>query len=75
MRQDVFDSIVAFEKKGVKELSAEKTRYVERQIKLGKRNGECVLIIRVDSANGGNTNVSPGSRLSAAVFCSKNNKI
>ncbi|XP_045158245.2 thimet oligopeptidase-like [Mercenaria mercenaria] len=39
MRQDVFDSLVAFEKTGMEGLSAEVKRYIERQIKLGKRNG------------------------------------
>lgn len=42
MRQDVFDSIVAFEKKGTDSLTVEQKRYVERQIKLGKRNGEYI---------------------------------
>ena len=39
MRQDVFDVIVAFEKKGLDGLSAEEKRYVERMIKYGRRNG------------------------------------
>ncbi|KAH3809168.1 thimet oligopeptidase-like isoform X2 [Dreissena polymorpha] len=39
MRQDVFQSIVDFEKKGLDGLTAEQKRYVERQIKIGKRNG------------------------------------
>ncbi|XP_067678068.1 thimet oligopeptidase-like [Haliotis asinina] len=39
MRQDVFDAIVAFQKNKKEETSAEATRYVERLIKLGRRNG------------------------------------
>nr|KAG5702218.1 hypothetical protein BaRGS_033930 [Batillaria attramentaria] len=40
MRQDVFDAIVAFQKKNPAELSEpEAARFVERLIKLGKRNG------------------------------------
>ena len=40
MRQDVFESVVAFEKKGMEGLSDEMKRYIERDIKLGKRNGK-----------------------------------
>ena len=40
MRQDVFDVIVAFEKKGVTDLTPEEKRYVERMIKYGRRNGK-----------------------------------
>ena len=39
MRKDVFDALRSFEKKGTDGLSAEVKRYVERQIKLGMRNG------------------------------------
>lgn len=39
MRQDVFDALVAFEKKSPSEGSTESKRYVERMIKLGRRNG------------------------------------
>ncbi|XP_062569766.1 thimet oligopeptidase-like isoform X2 [Saccostrea cucullata] len=39
MRQDVFDALVNFEKKSSNEGSAESKRYVERMIKLGRRNG------------------------------------
>ncbi|KAL4236482.1 Thimet oligopeptidase [Mactra antiquata] len=39
MRQDVFDAVDAFAKKGMDGLSDEQKRYVERQIKLGQRNG------------------------------------
>ena len=39
MRQDVFDVIVAFEKKGTEGLTPEEKRYVERMIKYGRRNG------------------------------------
>ena len=39
MRKDVFDALRAFEKKGTDGLTAEVKRYVERQIKLGMRNG------------------------------------
>lgn len=39
MRQDVFDAIVAFDKKNKADLSPEAARFVERLIKLGKRNG------------------------------------
>ena len=38
MRKDVFDVIVAFQKRTSK-LDAEAARYVERLVKLGKRNG------------------------------------
>lgn len=40
MRQDVFDAIVAFDKKNKADLSPEAARFVERLIKLGKRNGK-----------------------------------
>ena len=43
MKQDVFDVIVAFEKKGMEGLTAEEKRYVERMIKYGKRNGMSVV--------------------------------
>lgn len=39
MRQDVFDAVVAVSEKGLDDLSAEVKRYVERQIKVGRRNG------------------------------------
>ncbi|XP_071117688.1 thimet oligopeptidase-like [Haliotis cracherodii] len=39
MRQDVFDAIVAFQKNNKADISPEAKRYVERLIKLGKRNG------------------------------------
>ncbi|XP_078317964.1 thimet oligopeptidase-like [Crassostrea virginica] len=39
MRQDVFDSLVDFEKKSSPEGTAESKRYVERMIKYGRRNG------------------------------------
>ncbi|XP_052777183.1 thimet oligopeptidase-like isoform X2 [Mya arenaria] len=39
MRQDVFQSIVRVEEKGLDGLTPEQKRYVERQIKIGKRNG------------------------------------
>ncbi|XP_046548552.1 LOW QUALITY PROTEIN: thimet oligopeptidase-like [Haliotis rubra] len=39
MRQDVFDAIVAFQKNNKGEISAEAKRYLERLIKLGRRNG------------------------------------
>ena len=35
----MFDSIVAVEKKGLDGMSDEVKRYVEKQIKIGKRNG------------------------------------
>ncbi|PVD23726.1 hypothetical protein C0Q70_16999 [Pomacea canaliculata] len=43
MRQDVFDAIVAFDKQNKAELSPEAARFVERLIKLGKRNGKSTL--------------------------------
>lgn len=39
MRQDVFDALVTFEKKSSTDGSTESKRYVERMIKLGRRNG------------------------------------
>ena len=39
MRQDVFDALVATEQKLSGQLKPEATRYLERMIKLGKRNG------------------------------------
>jgi len=39
MRHDVFEAIVSVDKKGLDGLTAEQKRYVERQIKLGRRNG------------------------------------
>ncbi|XP_063415153.1 thimet oligopeptidase-like [Mytilus trossulus] len=39
MRQDVFDTLVATEKKLSGQLKPEATRYLERMIKYGKRNG------------------------------------
>ncbi|XP_056020060.1 thimet oligopeptidase-like isoform X2 [Ostrea edulis] len=39
MRQDVYDALVAFEKKIPSEESTESRRYVERMIKIGRRNG------------------------------------
>ncbi|KAL8577751.1 Thimet oligopeptidase [Nucella lapillus] len=39
MRKDVFDVILAFQKRHASKLDAEALRYVERLIKLGKRNG------------------------------------
>ncbi|KAK6188206.1 hypothetical protein SNE40_004436 [Patella caerulea] len=39
MRQDVFDALITYQSKYPKEGSEETRRYVERQIKLGKRNG------------------------------------
>uniref|UniRef100_A0A8W8I6E5 Peptidase M3A/M3B catalytic domain-containing protein n=1 Tax=Magallana gigas TaxID=29159 RepID=A0A8W8I6E5_MAGGI len=39
MRQDVFDILVAFEKKSSTDGSTESKRYVERMIKLWRRNG------------------------------------
>ena len=41
MRQDVFDSVLAFKEKNKDTISAEAQRYVDRLIKLGKRNGRC----------------------------------
>jgi len=38
MRKDVFDVIVAFQRRSTK-LDGETARYVERLIKYGKRNG------------------------------------
>ena len=40
MRQDVFDAVVAFEKQNTGGLTKEVERYIERQIKMGKRNGK-----------------------------------
>lgn len=45
MRQDVFDAIVAFDKQNKTELSPEAARFVERLIKLGKRNGKFVCFL------------------------------
>lgn len=45
MRKDVFDSIVAVESKGLDGLTDEQKRYVERQVKLGKRNGNVIHCI------------------------------
>lgn len=39
MRQDVFDTLVATEKKLSGQLKPEANRYLERMIKYGKRNG------------------------------------
>jgi hypothetical protein len=39
MRKDVFDAIVNCQKRQTGKLDADQTRYVERLIKLGKRNG------------------------------------
>ncbi|XP_076463244.1 thimet oligopeptidase-like [Babylonia areolata] len=39
MRKDVFDVIVAFQKRQPSKMDPEASRYVERLIKLGKRNG------------------------------------
>ncbi|XP_061192675.1 thimet oligopeptidase-like [Saccostrea echinata] len=39
MRQDVFNALIAYEKKFSKEGSEESKRYVERMIKLGRQNG------------------------------------
>ncbi len=39
MRQDVFDTLLAAEKNLSSSLSGESKRYLERLIKLGKRNG------------------------------------
>ncbi|ESO92348.1 hypothetical protein LOTGIDRAFT_178669 [Lottia gigantea] len=39
MRQDVFDALLTYQKKFPGDRSDETRRYVERQIKLGKRNG------------------------------------
>ena len=44
MRKDVFDSIVAVDAKGLDGLTAEEKRYVERQIKLGRRNGNTDIL-------------------------------
>lgn len=41
----MFDSIVAVEAKGLDGLTAEEKRYVERQIKLGRRNGTLFYIL------------------------------
>ena len=40
MRQDVFDNLQEAEKKFGSTLKPEAKRYLERLIKLGKRNGE-----------------------------------
>lgn len=45
MRQDVFDTLVATEKKLAGQLKPEATRYLERMIKYGKRNGIYFLLI------------------------------
>ena len=43
MRQDVFDSFVAVEKlPAFESLKPEAKRFVERVIKVGKRNGELI---------------------------------
>lgn len=44
MRQDVYDALVAFEKKIPSEESTESRRYVERMIKIGRRNGKWWII-------------------------------
>lgn len=45
MRQDVFDALVATEKKFSGQLKPEAQRYLERMIKLGKRNGILFFIL------------------------------
>lgn len=44
MRQDVFDALVAVQKKEGDGLKPEADRYLERLIKLGKRNGKSSLV-------------------------------
>lgn len=39
MRQDILDRIMYFQKHNTEELLPESKRYVERLIKIGKRNG------------------------------------
>lgn len=40
MRQDIFDNLLAAEKKFGESLPPEAKRYLDRLIKLGKRNGK-----------------------------------
>ena len=45
MRQDVFDTLVATEQKLGSQLKPEAKRFLERMIKLGKRNGMFTIIV------------------------------